>query len=463
MKMWGKGLFEYEINNETTTFVIASPLIRGNRKLVTVIIIIFSTTIIVILTVKLRIIAQWAGLVSRLSFLKIVIYPLGILTALLFLGLLLRTLFWLKYRPLTESDVGQIDWPFISVIMPAYNESEFILKAIDSVFRADYPRDKLEVIAVDDGSEDDTWEKLKIARENYGHSLRIIHFNRNLGKRKALYSGLKLARGEIIITVDSDSLIEPAALKKIIIPLLKEPEVGAVAGRVAGLNERENILTRMLSVNYSLSFDFGRAYQSVYGGVMVCPGALTAYRMSAIRPVLREWANQVFMGKPCTHGEDRHLTTLILKNGYATRYQANAIVYTQIPADFVEFNKMYIRWTRSGLRESLILLKYLIFDFKHKRKFISASDFFLLNIIYPFHLLLSATIIFSLLFDPMFVLRQIIFLALVSLLISLHYFFNERSLSFIYGVSYTLMAILFLWWIIPYSLLTLNEPSWLTR
>ncbi len=118
-----------------------------------------------------------------------------------------------------------------------------------------------------------------------------------MGKRRALYSGLKLARGEILITIDTDSVIGRNALKRIILPLLDDPEVGAVAGRVAVLNEKENILTRMLSVNYSISFDFGRAYQSVYGGVMVCPGALTAYRKEAITSILKDWANQVFMGK----------------------------------------------------------------------------------------------------------------------------------------------------------------------
>lgn len=461
--MGGKSTFEYEINNESTTFLIPSPLVKEKKEIATLIIIIFSTSMVIILTIKLKIIPQWVDFMNQGNFLKIILYPLGISCGLLIISLFFRTILWLKYRPMTENDVGEIEWPLISIIMPSYNESKFALKAIDSVFMADYPKDKLEIIAVDDGSDDGTREQLEIAKKKYGDSLKIICFNKNLGKRRALYSGLKLAKGEILITIDTDSVIEPNALKKIVIPLLDDPQVGAVAGRVAVLNEKENILTRMLSVNYSISFDFGRAYQSVYGGVMVCPGALTAYRKSAIRPVLKGWANQVFMGKPCAHGEDRHLTNLLLKNGYSTKYQANAVVYTHVPSDLVQLNKMYIRWTRSCLRESIVFFRHLLFDFKHKRRFISAFDFLLLNLIYPFHLMLSLIIIYSIICEPMFMLRQIIFLSLVSLLLSLYYLWNERNFNFIYGIPFNLIIILFFWWIFPYSLLTINEPSWLTR
>lgn len=461
--MWGKSVFEYEMNSDSTTFFVSSPLVKERKDIATVIIIIFSASMVTILTVKLKIIPQWIDFLNQENFLKIALYPLGISCGLLITGLLFRTILWLKYRPMTEKDVGEVEWPLVSVIMPSYNESKCVSKAIDSVFMADYPKDKLEVIAIDDGSDDGTYEQLKIAKKNYGASLKIIRFNKNLGKRRALYSGLKLARGEILITVDTDSIIGRNALKRIVLPLMSDPEVGAVAGRVAVLNEKDNVLTRMLAVNYSISFDFGRAYQSVYGGVMVCPGALTAYRGSVIRPILKDWVNQVFMGKPCTHGEDRHLTNLILKNGYSTKYQSNAVVYTRVPSDLIQVNKMYIRWTRSCLRESFVFLKHLLFDFKHKRRFISACDFFLLNLLYPFHLMLSLIIIYSFICEPIFVFRQLIFLALVSLLLSLYYFWNEKNFNFIYGIPYNLIIILFFWWVFPYSLLTINEPSWLTR
>ncbi len=462
--MRGRSVFEYKLTNDSTTFLISSSLIKKERKdIATIIIIIFSASMVIILTIKLKIIPQWIDFLNQGNFLRIILYVLGVSFGLLIIGLLFRTILWLKYRPMTEGDVGEIEWPLISVIMPSYNESKFVLKAIDSVFRAEYPKDRLEVIAIDDGSDDGTYEQLKLAKKNYGDSLKVIRFNKNLGKRRALYSGLKLAKGEIIVTIDTDSVIAPNALKRIILPLLYDPEVGAVAGRVAVLNEKENILTRMLSVNYSISFDFGRAYQSVYGGVMVCPGALTAYRKSAIRPVLRDWVNQIFMGKPCIHGEDRHLTNLILKNGYLTKYQSNALVYTHIPPDLIQINKMYIRWTRSCLRESFVFLKYLLFDFKHKRRFISAFDFMLLNLLYPFHLMMSAIIIYSMFREPMFMIRQIIFLSLISLFSSLYYLWNERNFNFIYGIPYNLIVILFFWWIFPYSLLTINESSWLTR
>jgi hyaluronan synthase len=86
----------------------------------------------------------------------------------------------------------------------------------------------------------------------------------------------------------------------LVVPLIKDSEVAAVAGRVAVLNERANFLTRMLAVRYAVSFDFGRAYQSVFGTVQVCPGALTAYRKAVLVPLLKEWVNQRFMKTPAS-------------------------------------------------------------------------------------------------------------------------------------------------------------------
>ncbi|MCX7974045.1 MAG: glycosyltransferase [Candidatus Aminicenantes bacterium] len=461
--MWGKGFFEYEINNRTSGIFVFYPLLKEKRDVTAIIIIVVSVSIIIILTIKLDIIPQWVDLMNKNILTKVTLYLIAVLCSLLIIGLLFRTILWLRYRPLTESDLENIEWPFISIILPSYNESEMIEKAVESVFMADYPKEKIEVIIVDDGSNDGTSEKLKYLKKKYASLLKIIHFKINLGKRRALYSGLKIAKGDIIITIDSDSIIDKDALKNLIVPMILDTKVGAVAGRVAVLNEKQNLLTKMLSVNYSISFDFGRAYQSVFGGVTVCPGALTAYRKNAIKSILKDWVNQEFMGKACTHGEDRHMTSLILKNGYITKYQSNALIYTCVPSNMIQLNRMYIRWTRSYIRESILYLKYLLFDIKSKRRFIYWCDFILSNVIYPFHILLSVILIYSVLYEPIFLIKQIIFLLCISLILSLYYLWNHKNLNFIFGIPYNMMLLLFFWWIFPYCLLTINEPSWLTR
>ena len=114
------------------------------------------------------------------------------------------------------------------------------------------------------------------ARKRYAGRLQVVSFKKNLGKRKALYVGIKKAKGDIIVTFDSDSLLGRNALRNIVQPLIQDPKTACVAGRVAVLNEKHNFLTRMLSVRYAISFDYGRAYQSTFGTVVCCPGALTA-------------------------------------------------------------------------------------------------------------------------------------------------------------------------------------------
>ncbi|MGQ9671956.1 MAG: glycosyltransferase family 2 protein [Candidatus Aminicenantales bacterium] len=356
-----------------------------------------------------------------------------------------------------------MEWPFVSVIMPALNEEELVEKAIDSIFFSNYPKDKLEVIAINDGSTDMTLHYMMKAKRKYGDKLRVIHFKKNMGKRKALYSGLKVSRGDIVVTVDTDSKIGRSAIRNLVIPMIKDDSVGAVAGRVAVLNEKENLLTRMLSIRYSISFDFGRAYQSVYGTVFVCPGALSAYRKEVLRPFIKEWVRQKFLNTPCLHGEDRALTTRVLRAGYFTRYQSNAVVYTRVPSKFLQMNKMYIRWTRSYLRESIILSGFMFSRYRTKQRVLPILDFVFLNVLHPFHVFSIFLVSYSFFVHPIFILRHLAFLVVASFFLSLYYLRTNKSLAFLYGIPYALITAFLLWWIVPFSALTIKNQSWLTR
>jgi hyaluronan synthase len=129
-------------------------------------------------------------------------------------GIIFRTIFWLRYKPLAIESEDGVDWPKVSVIMPALNEEELIDKAIDSIFESNYPRDKIEVIAINDGSTDLTLNRMMKARWKYGENLKVISFKKNLGKRKAIYSGLKISRGNVIVMVDADGKIQGFYLRR---------------------------------------------------------------------------------------------------------------------------------------------------------------------------------------------------------------------------------------------------------
>ena len=102
-------------------------------------------------------------------------------------------------------------------------------------------------------------------------------------------------------------------------------------------------MARMLAVRFVLAFDFLRASQSMYGCVTCTPGALSAYRAAALKPVLKKWRTQTFMGLPANIGEDRALTNFVLRQGYHTSYQRSALVHTVVPETYKGLCRMYLR------------------------------------------------------------------------------------------------------------------------
>ncbi len=461
--MWEEACEEIELETRPRSLLFTLPFVKEKIDVIAVFLIVTGGTSVVIVTVKFRLLPLWIGFLQSSRFLKVSGYLLVVLAAVFVSGTLFRTILWLRYKPLSAESIKEEDWPSVTVLMPGYNEEELISKAIDSIFSVNYPREKLDVIAINDGSTDLTLLYMQRAKRRYGDRLRVISFKRNLGKRKALYSGMKIARGDVVVTVDTDGKIGRSAIRNLVVPLIKEPEVGAVAGRVAALNERDNFLTRMLSVRYAVSFDFGRAYQSVFGTVLVCPGALTAYRITALGPLMKKWVNQRFMNSPCLHGEDRALTTYILKSGYLTKYQSNAVVYSKVPSRFRQMNRMYIRWTRSFIRESALFAGFMFSRYRTKHRLLPILDFFFLNLLHPFHLFAVGLLSYSFIVQPIFILRHLAFLVILSFFLSLYYLRTNRSPAFLYGIPYALITAFLLWWIVPFSALTLKNQSWLTR
>jgi len=461
--MWEEALDDNELESRPKKSLFNSPFLSEKVDAVFIFFIVISSSFIIILAIKFRIIYLWVEFLGSNSFLRASTYPLAFSAVFLVSGIAFRTILWLRYKPQTIGPEEKINWPFVTVIMPALNEEELIEKSIDSIFTSRYPQDKFEVICINDGSTDRTPFYMKRAKLKYGDRLKIISFKNNLGKRKALYSGLKKSRGEIIVTVDTDSKIGRSAIRNLVVPLIRDKNTGAVAGRVAVLNEEENFLTRMLSIRYSISFNFGRAYQSGYGAVFCCPGALTAYRKDVLIRFIHEWVNQKFLDVSCTYGEDRALTTQILKAGHMTRFQSNAVVYTKVPSGFAQMTRMYLRWTRSYIRESILFSKFMFSKYRRKHRALPVLDFFFLNFLHPFHIFALGIVTYSFFINPVFIIRHLAFLVIVSFFLSLYYLRTNRSLAFLYGIPYGIITAFCLWWIVPFAALTMKNQSWLTR
>jgi hyaluronan synthase len=373
---------------------------------------------------------------------------------------LVRTYFWWRYRPFPLAP-GPL--PKVTVIIPAYNEGAMVEKAIYSVAASDYPADRLEIFCIDDGSKDDTWQYMQRAQSRCPELIRLIRFPKNRGKREALYAGFTQGTGDYFVTVDSDSVIEPTTLKQIVVPLLQDPKVGGVAGNVKVYNRSANLITRMMRVRFVLTFDFLRASQSGYRFVFCTPGALSAYRREAILPVLEDWRRQTFLGVPCTIGEDRAFTNLILRQGYDTVYQRSAVVYTTVPETYKGMCRMLLRWDRSNFRESYLQMTFMFSRYREKRRLLPIVDFFVRELEFPLSCVFIPLLIISIIISPVVLVKFFTALALVSFFLTAYYLGTERDMDFVYGVLYAFFALFFVKWIRPYAFLTLRDGRWLTR
>ncbi|HJT97318.1 MAG TPA: glycosyltransferase family 2 protein [Rhodanobacteraceae bacterium] len=391
---------------------------------------------------------------------RFIVSPAILWAAMGMLMLLLRTLLWFRYR--TPPLATLADAPSLTVIIPAYNEGEMVARSIESVVRANYPHDRLEIFVVDDGSVDDTWQHIERIARRFPGLVTALRFERNRGKRAALEAGFRRGRGEVMVTIDSDSVIEPDTLLAMAGPFA-DPRIGAVAGKVSVFNRGEGLIPRMLKVRFALSFDFLRAVQSTYGTVYCCPGALAAYRTSVVRDVLEDWVGQRFLGRACTYGEDRAMTNAILGEGYDCVYQRAGIVHTIVPTTYRRLCKMFLRWDRSYVREEWRFLRRIVWRRPPLARTIALVEAFVTNLRYPVAwatLVLLTALVAT---HPDMLLRFCCALLLVSSFNMLYYLRGERHWDFVYGIGYAFFSVFALFWIFPYALCTARAQGWLTR
>jgi hyaluronan synthase len=370
-----------------------------------------------------------------------------------------RTVLWFRYRSYAPARPGKA--PALTVIIPAYNEGAMVANSIESVATADYPPERLEIFVVDDGSKDDTWHHIEQAAARFPKLVTTLRFPQNRGKRAALEAGFRKARGDIVVTIDSDSVIERDALLAMAGPF-RQANVGAVAGKVAVFNRRHGLIPRMLHVRFVLSFDMLRAVQSTFGTVYCCPGALSAYRLSVVREVLDAWINQKFLGAPSTYGEDRALTNFILARGYDTVYQRTAVVHTVVPETYAKLCKMYLRWDRSYVREE-IRFAGIVWKRPWRSRLIALVDSVMTNLRYPVGYAILALLVATVISEPATLLRLLAAIGIMSTFYTLYYLKSERSWDLVYGILYGYFSFFALFWIFPYALFTLRARSWLTR
>ncbi|MFH1156140.1 MAG: glycosyltransferase [Pseudomonadota bacterium] len=403
-----------------------------------------------------------AGNLENSQWIDLVVWIGSMFLALFLVELIWRIVLAIQYRPVP--DPGSDALPRCTVIVPAFNEGAQVYKTLKGLAESDYPRKKLQLIAVDDGSQDDTWLWIKKAKLDLGCGLTAIRLHRNQGKRHALYAGFRKSTGDVLVTVDSDSMVEPVTLRNLVAPFSRDPKVGGVAGNVRVLNMDKGFIPKMLDVVFVYSFDFIRASQSMVNTVLCTPGALSAYRRDVVMKVLQEWLTQKYFGRPANIGEDRAMTNLILREGYHVLFQQNAMVYTEIPATYSKLCKMYIRWERSNVRESLAMSRFAFTRFR-EGSMLGAR----INLLSGWLSMIKSSVMMVLAWsimplDATYVSMNLIAGTLIFQgLAASMYVWKYRSYTALWSYFYGLFYFLGLFWITPWSLLTSHRSGWLTR
>ncbi len=377
--------------------------------------------------------------------------------------LLSRYLFGALYKPVP---INPTYAPSVTIIIPCYNEEEWIRRTILSCIDQDYPVERLELIIVDDFSKDRSAEVIKqtvraLYQENERfrtrERIRVFLQKTNKGKREAMALGILNARSELVVFVDSDSFLEPDAIVNLVQPFI-DPKVAGVSGRTDVANTYTNWLTKMQSVRYFIAFRVLKAAEAFFDSVMCLSGPLSAYRKSEVVKVLGGWVNQTFLGNKATFGDDRSLTNFIVRN-HRTYYQDTAICSTIVPKSNRIFLKQQMRWKRSWLRESLTAARFMW----KKEPLMSLS--FYMGLVIP--VAAPIIVLYNLIYVPItnrvFPTTFLLGLLAMAFMMSFTQLLLKKSKIWLYGFWFCVYYEAVLLWQMPWAWVTFWVSTWGTR
>ncbi|MEM4244706.1 MAG: glycosyltransferase [Candidatus Nanoarchaeia archaeon] len=259
--------------------------------------------------------------------------------------LLYMVIFWILVfleKGIVDEEIRLNEFPKVTIAIPAYNEQDCIRDTLKSVLNLDYPKNKLDIIVVNDGSTDNTRSIVEdMISENRSYNIRLINQS-NMGKGSALNAALKVSKGDFFVTFDSDSFISRDALKKII-PHFSDRRVAAVMPLMK-VKDPSTILQKIQWCEYLINL-FYKRLMSMLDCIHVAPGPFSVYRKS----VLLELGG--FDEKNLT--EDLEMSLRLQKHNYKLVQILNTEVYTIAPKNFKSFYKQRNRWYKGTFLNAL--------------------------------------------------------------------------------------------------------------
>ena len=376
----------------------------------------------------------------------------------------------------THTDQSQQERnPLVSAVISVKNDQHVIGDTVNSCIQSSYAN--LEVVVVNDGSNDNgaTAAAIDLIHMQNLQRVKTVHLERNMGKRRAVREGInRQAKGEILVLLDSDTIVEKDAIRNLVRCLTNDPDMGAAVGYCRPFNPDVNRLTKAEDTWYHGSFRVGKGMEAVLGTVTCCSGTLSAYRMEAVLPALDMWAEDKFCGVDFHPGDDRQLTAMVYggtkhyidKNAkqWNTTYCESAVSMSEVPTTFKKFIRQQIRWKKSWVRVFCFTAPY----FYKNRNPVSVAYYYM-----------QMGISFI---APLIALRNIVIIPLTGggWDSALLYIGGLMALSLLFGVDYvlynpgtgnrwmyrfgiTLLSVNCLHWLLYYAIITIKKNGWLTR
>lgn len=228
--------------------------------------------------------------------------------------------------------------PLVSILIPAYNEGLTLENCVVSLFQQDYTN--YEIIIINDGSTDDTEKIAWKLHDRYEHYKIRVYSQPNGGKASALNLGIAKAKGQIIISMDADSMFLPDAIRQLVLSF-HDPEVAAVGGNVRVANGGK-LLPMHQAIEYITGLAIQRCAFAYMGCMQVISGAIGAFRTDALREVGGYSKDTIV--------EDMDITVTLARKGYRVIYNRHAIAYTEAPESLRAFMKQRYRWVYGGFQ-----------------------------------------------------------------------------------------------------------------
>ncbi|HSU72548.1 MAG TPA: glycosyltransferase [Candidatus Binatia bacterium] len=362
----------------------------------------------------------------------------------------------------------------VSCMVAAHNEEAIIAQCVQSLIDQTYGR--REIIIVNDASTDGT----KAVLDSF-KGVKVIHLEKNVGKKKALAQAMLHAKGDLFVFTDSDSVLADDAVQRVVDAFNLDPLIGAVAGHCRALNGNKNLLTRIQDAWYEGQFSVRKAFESVFGCVTCVSGPLAAFRREAIYNFIPAWEQDTFFGKEFKFATDRTLTGFVLgsrsvgeklkrkhanspflKVDYPLRewrivYSKSARSWTKVPETVKGFLRQQVRWKKSFIRNLFFTGK-----FYWKKPFLPAL-FYYLHILFVFSGPLIAfryLVYFPAQGNVMSAILYLCGIIFVGFMFGLAYRIESRDHKWVYRPLMSLTSTLILTWLTFYALATIRRSTW---